>query len=66
MAPSGPIYFISRGLLAASYSALVLSADIDPQLSKVEAQPLDFDYDLRTLAQESRYNKKSAHHSREW
>ncbi|CAI5709473.1 unnamed protein product [Hyaloperonospora brassicae] len=60
MAPSGPNYFFSRGLLAASFSALVLSAEIDRQPSEVEAQPLDFDYDLRTLAQESRYNETAA------
>ena len=57
MAPSVPSYFFSRGLLAASFSVMVLSTAIDKHPGKGKPLPLDFDYDLRSRHQESRYNE---------
>ncbi|CAI5709454.1 unnamed protein product [Hyaloperonospora brassicae] len=52
-----PSHFFSRGLLAACFFVMLLSAAIDQYPGEIEPLPLDFDYDLRTLAQESRYNE---------
>ena len=57
MALSVPSYFFSRGLLAACFFVMLLSAAIDQYPGEVEPLPLDFDYDLRSRDQESRYNE---------
>uniref|UniRef100_A0AAV1TMZ3 Strictosidine synthase conserved region domain-containing protein n=1 Tax=Peronospora matthiolae TaxID=2874970 RepID=A0AAV1TMZ3_9STRA len=57
MASSVRTFFFSRGLLAACFFVMLLSAAIDQYPGETEPRPLEYDYDLHSREQESRYNE---------